>query len=135
MRNQEENFPNTNQSFDRADMEEVFRVYKNYAAEHTASILNAADDIPYSVNESRALACKIGLFSEHVMLFSEAIDRISSTISILLRIAEKEDMPDERRHLRYLIEANINLMGLFSWLDAFGPRTMIDQDSGEELKG
>lgn len=123
MQNREKNSPETN-SFDRADMEDVFRVFQNYAAEHSSAIEVAGSEVPYSLNESRGLVCKMALFADDVMQSSEAIDRVVSTVKFLSDQAAVEQDPEKRHQLNYSIMAQINIMGLFSWLEAYGPRVV-----------
>lgn len=111
----------TVQNFDKEHMVDVFRVFKNYTAEHTAATDTAGSEMPYSEIECRGLACKMALFSESNMRYSEAIDRIMETIETLSNQSVKETDADIRRKFSYLISAQMNMLSLFCWLEAFGP--------------
>ena len=108
-------------NFNKENMADVFRVFKNYTAEHTSATDTAGSEMPYSEIECRGLACKMALFSESNMRYSEAIDRIMETIETLSNQSVKETDADIRRKFAYLISAQMNMLSLFCWLEAFGP--------------
>lgn len=131
MQNPEKNSPEQLPDFDRMEMEDAFRIYSNYMSEHSAAN-DLANDLHYSVNESRGLACKMALWADNIMPYFEAIDRVLSTINYLVEQMEHCADPEKSRNIRYMVESQINILGLFSWMEAYGPR--IIYDPREELK-
>lgn len=82
----------------------------------------AGTNVQYSLNECRGLACKLALFTDNELHYFEAIDRVKSTIELLSGLMEKEPTREQRQQLNNMLQTQLCILGLFTWLEAYGPR-------------